>query len=236
MTKPDDEHVSVGKERIEQLQSAMAFALADRSDDPAATVNVSAEDDFGQLEAAFQIFLSDLAEARGALERALAEMEASRNELQGKLMMIEQQRLTIRELSTPILDLWEGVLTLPVVGVIDTQRAVEMTERLLGRVVETGARWVILDITGVEIVDTSTADHLVRLTRAAGLLGTRCIVTGIGPNVARTLVAMGVDLGGVRTLRTLRDGLRACLDEVGMRQVSGGAPSEADARAQGRHR
>ncbi|MBK8714384.1 MAG: STAS domain-containing protein [Deltaproteobacteria bacterium] len=121
--------------------------------------------------------------------------------------------MTISALSTPIIDVWEGVVTLPLVGVIDTQRAVEMTERLLARIVESGARAVIIDLTGVEVVDTATADHLVRLTRAAGLLGARCFVTGIGPNIARTLVGMGVDLGGVRTMRTLKEALRACIDE-----------------------
>jgi rsbT co-antagonist protein RsbR len=211
--------IRVARARVDKLHTALAFASIDRPDAPDAQVTIAEEDEFGSLEGAFQLFLAEMAQAKTALERALAEMEASRNELQAKLLTIDQQRLTIRELSTPILDLWEGVLTLPVVGIVDTQRAMEMTERLLGRVVETGARAVILDITGVEVVDTSTADHLVRLTRAAGLLGTKCIVTGIGPNVARTLVAMGVDLSGVRTLRTLRDGLRACLDEDNARPV-----------------
>jgi rsbT co-antagonist protein RsbR len=219
MSKPDDDFATVARNRIDQLHTALSFASADRFDDPAAQVVITEEDEFGQLEGAFQVFLTELSQAKAELHRALTEMEASRNELQTKLEMIEQQRMTIRELSTPILDLWDGVLTLPVVGVIDTQRAVEMTERVLARVVETGARAVILDVTGVEVVDTSTADHLVRLTRSAGLLGTTCIVTGIGPNVARTLVAMGVDLAGVRTLRTLRDGLRACLDEMGVRKT-----------------
>jgi rsbT co-antagonist protein RsbR len=205
---------SVTLERIDRLHTALACASVDRFDEPQAQVEIQGEDEFGTLEGAMQVFLSELAETKASLQRSLAEAHASRTELQNKLETIEQQRMTIRELSTPILDLWDGVLTLPVVGIIDTQRAVEMTERLLSRIVETGARAVILDITGVEVVDTSTADHLVKLTRAAGLLGTRCIVTGIGPHVARTLVGMGVELDGVRTLRTLRDGLRACIEDT----------------------
>jgi rsbT co-antagonist protein RsbR len=201
-----DGAVPVSKERIQRLGKALAAASVERLEE-ALKFQTDGEDEFGQLESAFVLFMTDL-------EKALKEMETARYELAEKLNTIEQQRLTIRELSTPILDLWEGILTLPVVGAIDTQRAVEMTERLLARIVETGARAVILDITGVEVVDTSTADHLVRLTRAAAMLGTHCVVTGIGPNVARTLVSMGVDLGGVQTLRTLRDGLRASLERT----------------------
>ncbi len=208
-----DKSMPIALERIDRMHTALAFASVDRFEEPKARVEIRGDDEFGILEGAMSVFLTELAETKSSLQRSLAEAHASRTDLQNKLETIEQQRLTIRELSTPILDLWDGVLTLPVVGIIDTQRAVEMTERLLARIVETGARAVILDITGVEVVDTSTADHLVKLTRAAGLLGTRCIVTGIGPNVARTLVGMGVELEGVRTLRTLQDGLRACLEE-----------------------
>jgi rsbT co-antagonist protein RsbR len=190
--------VHVDPLRIDRLLTALACASVDKFDDPHAHVAPAAEDEFGLLEGAFAVFIDELAEAKGALQRA-----------------VEQQRLTISALSTPIIDVWDGVVTLPLVGVIDTQRAVDMTERLLARIVESGARAVIIDLTGVEVVDTATADHLVRLTRAAGLLGARCLVTGIGPSIARTLVGMGVDLGGVRTMRTLKEALRACIDEQG---------------------
>jgi len=206
--------IVVASSRITRLITALAAASIERIEE-ALRFQVEGDDEFSTLEGSFVVFLNDLHEARTKSENALRSMEASRDELATKLVTIEQQRLTIRELSTPILDLWEGILTLPVVGVIDTQRAVEMTERLLSRIVDTGARAVILDITGVDVVDTSTADHLVRLTRAAGMLGAHCVVTGIGPNVARTLVSMGVDLGGVQTLRTLRDGLKTCLERTG---------------------
>lgn len=192
----DSRNIEIDAQRVDRLLGALACVSVDRFDDPDAHVQPAAEDEFGLLEGAFQIFIGELEEAKAAAQRA-----------------IEQQRMTISALSTPIIDVWEGVVTLPLVGVIDTQRAVEMTERLLARIVESGARAVIIDLTGVEVVDTATADHLVRLTRAAGLLGARCFVTGIGPNIARTLVGMGVDLGGVRTMRTLKEALRACIDE-----------------------
>jgi rsbT co-antagonist protein RsbR len=209
-----DGSVPVAKDRIDRLHTALSHASIDRFDEPEAQVEVRANDDFGNLEGALSVFLTELADAKRGLFKALEEMQKSRDDLQNKLLTIDQQRMTIRELSTPILDLWEGVLTLPMVGVIDTQRALEMTEQLLARVVETGARHVIIDITGVEVVDTSTADHLIKLTRAARLLGAKCVVTGIGPNIARTLVGMGVELEGLRTMRTLREGLKACLEDA----------------------
>lgn len=208
-----DEKVTIDGARIQTLLSALSFASLGMFDAPEAQVPVAAEDDFGYLEGAFALFLADLAAAKAAEQKALAESELAREEVTRRLLVIEQQRHTIRALSTPIIDLWDGVLTLPLVGTVDTQRTVEMTEQLLDRIVATGAEDVILDLTGVEVVDTMTADHLGKLTRAAALLGCRCTITGIGPNIARTLVGIGVDLGEVRTLRTLKDGLRACIEQ-----------------------
>jgi rsbT co-antagonist protein RsbR len=136
--------------------------------------------------------------------RALAELDQ-------KLEIIERQRSAIQELSTPILELWDDVLALPVIGVVDTRRSMEIMERLLNEVTEKQARFVILDITGVEVVDTKTADHFIKVIRAAELLGTKCILTGIRPAVAQTLVEIGVDLESFSTLRNLRQGLQECL-------------------------
>jgi rsbT co-antagonist protein RsbR len=124
---------------------------------------------------------------------------------------IERQRFAIQTLSTPILQIWEDVLALPIIGVVDTQRSAEIMERLLGSIVEQQAKFVILDITGVSVVDTKTADHFVKVVNAAQLLGAHCLVTGIQPSVAQTLVEIGVDLSSITTLRNLQDGLRECL-------------------------
>jgi len=139
--------------------------------------------------------------------RALAELDQ-------KLEIIERQRSAIQELSTPILELWDDVLALPVIGVVDTRRSMEIMERLLNEVSTKQARYVILDITGVEVVDTKTADHFIKVIRAAELLGTRCILTGIRPAVAQTLVEIGVDLESFATLRNLRQGLQECLRQM----------------------
>jgi rsbT co-antagonist protein RsbR len=129
-------------------------------------------------------------------------------DLEEKLATIERQRAAIRELSTPIMEVWDGVLCLPVVGVIDTTRSAEMTDALLRAVVEKDVACTIIDITGIEVMDTRTADHFLRMAKAVRLLGARCVLTGINPNIAQTIVHMGVDLTGIETHRTLRDALQ----------------------------
>jgi rsbT co-antagonist protein RsbR len=136
-----------------------------------------------------------------------------KSELEEKLRMIESQRLAIAELSTPIMQVWDGVLCLPIVGVMDTARSAEMTQSLLKAVVEMRTRCCIIDITGIEVMDTGTADHFMRMARAVGLLGSECVLTGINPHIAQTIVQMGVDLRGIRTHRTLRDALKNYVDK-----------------------
>jgi rsbT co-antagonist protein RsbR len=140
-----------------------------------------------------------------------AEQERSRayqKELEEKLATIEQQRAAIRELSTPIMEVWEGVLCLPVVGVMDTMRSTEMTRALLHAVIEKNARYTIIDITGIEVMDTRTVDHFMRMARAIRLLGAECAITGTNPEIAQTVVQMGIDLTNVVTFRSLRDALQ----------------------------
>jgi rsbT co-antagonist protein RsbR len=130
-------------------------------------------------------------------------------QLEEKLATIEMQRNAIRELSTPIMEVWEGVLCLPVVGVLDTQRSGEMTEELLSAIVSRRARCAIIDITGIQVMDTGTADHFLRMAKAVRLLGARCMLTGVNPGIANTIVHMGVDLSDIQTHRSLRDALRS---------------------------
>lgn len=126
-----------------------------------------------------------------------------------------QQAKLVSELSTPILQIWDRVLALPIIGVVDTMRAQEMMEKLLGAVVQHQALVVIIDITGVVAVDTRTADYLIKMVKAAGLVGAQAIVVGINPEVAQTVTRMGLDLKGITTLRDLRAGLKAALRIVG---------------------
>lgn len=137
---------------------------------------------------------------------------AYQRELEEKLAMIEVQRAAIRELSTPIIEVWEGVLCLPVVGVLDSTRSAEMTEALLSAIVEKKAECAIIDITGIQVMDTATADHFLRMARAVRLLGAECLLTGINPAIAQTIIHMGVDLSGVVTHRTMRTALQRYLE------------------------
>ncbi|MFW5875757.1 MAG: STAS domain-containing protein [Myxococcota bacterium] len=161
----------------------------------------------------------------GALARGLNEMVAAlgdaqtkareyHNDLEEKLRVISAQQEAIRELSSPVIEVWRGVLCLPVVGMVDTARSAQMTEALLRAVVEKQAQYAIIDITGIEVMDTHTADHFLRMAKAVHLLGARCVLSGINPNIAQTIVHMGVDMGGIETHRTMRSALAAFVKEM----------------------
>ncbi|APR85222.1 RsbR, positive regulator of sigma-B [Minicystis rosea] len=130
---------------------------------------------------------------------------------EAKTGLVQRLRYAVDELSNPILEVWEGVLAMPIIGVVDSRRTADMVQRLLAEVARTQASFVIVDLTGVEIVDTKTADHLMKLMRKVEIVGARAVLTGIRPAVAETLVDIGVDLGSVTTLRNLRHGLREAL-------------------------
>ena len=150
-----------------------------------------------------QALIEEAASEAAAKEQALVELDK-------KLEIIERQKEAIGELSTPILSVWDDVLALPIIGVVDSRRSAEIMEKLLSAITQKQARHVILDITGVEIVDIRTADHMIKLVKAAQLLGAQCIITGIRPAVAQTLVDIGMDLSAVETRSNLKEGLIEC--------------------------
>jgi len=125
-------------------------------------------------------------------------------------VILRQQR-DMLELSTPVVKLWDGILALPMIGTLDSARTQVVMETLLQRIVETGAEVAILDITGVPTVDTLTAQHLLKTVTAARLMGAECIISGIRPQIAQTIVHLGVELGDVITKATLADAFAAAL-------------------------
>jgi rsbT co-antagonist protein RsbR len=129
-------------------------------------------------------------------------------ELQRKISLVDEQELAIRSLSTPIMRVWDGILALPLVGVLDSTRMERILSSLLEAVVHDQAEYVILDLTGISTVDHTTADHIFKVLRALALLGTQAIQTGIQPAVARALVEIGLDLGQVMTFGNLEEALR----------------------------
>jgi rsbT co-antagonist protein RsbR len=129
--------------------------------------------------------------------------------------IINRQQREMLELSTPVVKLWDGILALPMIGTLDSARTQVVMETLLQRVVETGAQIAILDITGVPTVDTLVAQHLLKTVTALRLMGAECIISGVRPQIAQTIVHLGVDLQGVTTKANLADALALALRRTG---------------------
>ena len=133
----------------------------------------------------------------------------------GREETILRQQQSMLELSTPVVTLWKGILALPLIGTLDSERTQVVMESLLKRIVETGAAIAILDITGVPTVDTLVAQHLLKTVAAARLMGADCIISGIRPQIAQTIVHLGVDLIAVITKATLADAFAVALARTG---------------------
>ncbi|HTV01839.1 MAG TPA: STAS domain-containing protein [Luteitalea sp.] len=130
--------------------------------------------------------------------------------------IIKRQQEELLELSTPVVKLWDGVLALPMIGTLDSARTQVVMEALLQRIVETGAETAIIDITGVPTVDTLVAQHLLKTVSAIRLMGADCIISGIRPQIAQTIVHLGLELQGVTTKATLADALALALKRSGL--------------------
>ncbi len=159
----------------------------------------------------------------------IAEKERVILETQERIIAVQKQ--AIQELSSPVIQVWEGVLVLPLVGAIDSERARRMTEGLLNGIRDHQAEQVIIDITGVPVVDTSIANHLLQAIKAARLLGANCLLVGINAEVAQTMVHLGIDLSGVITRANLQAGIEYVLARMGL----GVAPLTSDAGNVKRH-
>ncbi|MGA2411544.1 MAG: STAS domain-containing protein, partial [Candidatus Binataceae bacterium] len=134
---------------------------------------------------------------------------------QAREAVISRQQEELLELSTPVVKLWEGILALPMIGTLDSARTQIVMESLLQRIVETGSEIAIIDITGVPTVDTLTAQHLLKTVTAIRMMGADCIISGIRPQIAQTIVHLGIDLQGVTTKATLADALALALKRSG---------------------
>jgi rsbT co-antagonist protein RsbR len=130
--------------------------------------------------------------------------------------VIKRQQEELLELSTPVVKLWDGVLALPMIGTLDSQRTQVVMESLLQRIVDTGAEIAIIDITGVPTVDTLVAQHLLKTVTAIRLMGADCIISGVRPQIAQTIVHLGLDLQGVVTKANLADALALSLKRLGV--------------------
>ncbi|MCB2198340.1 STAS domain-containing protein [bacterium] len=132
---------------------------------------------------------------------------------------LRNQQMVVLELSTPVIQVWEKVLVLPLIGSVDSARAQQIMENVLVKISETSASVIIVDITGVPVIDTLVASHLIKTVSAARLLGTKTIITGINPEVAQTLVHLGVELSEIATRSNLARGIAAALEMTGKQIV-----------------
>ncbi|WP_319266210.1 STAS domain-containing protein [uncultured Draconibacterium sp.] len=192
------------KERIEHIEDVLSSVAAGDLD---VRIEAEIEDDLTGVEEAINILIEDLT-------YELKQSKKMREELEEKLSKIEDQQKTIMrqqddllELSSPVTKVWDNILILPVIGTLDSQRAQIMMENLLQKIVDTGCTMSILDITGVPTVDTQVANHLLKTVTSARLLGADCIISGISPAIAQTIVHLGIDLSVIRTKATLQDAM-----------------------------
>jgi rsbT co-antagonist protein RsbR len=137
------------------------------------------------------------------------------NFIRSREEIIRQQREDMMELSTPVIKVWDKILTLPIIGTLDSRRAQMMMEALLQKIVDTGSTIAILDITGVKTMDTLVANHLIKTVTASRLMGARCILTGVSPAIAQTMVQLGIDLTQITTRAQMADGIKLALEMTG---------------------
>lgn len=197
--------------RLERMLETVSLASIGDFDAALARLTTEHHDVVGLLEEGLRIFIDELRAAHAAHAQAMTALQRANAEIEQKLALIETQRATLRELSSPVLDVWQDVLAVPLVGRIDDAGMLDVIDKLLHRVVATRARWIFVDLTGIETVDATTADQLVRLAGSITLVGAQCLFTGISPGAAETLANHGVGAETLRSLPNLRDALRLAL-------------------------
>jgi len=197
-------NVQNAKERIDRIEDILASVAAGDMD---ARIQSDIEDDFSGIEAAIDLLINDLTEELRQREKMQKELENKLSKIQEQQKTILQQQEDLLELSSPVSKVWDNILILPVIGTLDSQRTQVMMENLLQKIVDTGCTISILDITGVPTVDTQVANHLFKTVTAARLLGAECIISGISPAIAQTIVHLGIDLSSIRTKATLQDAM-----------------------------
>mgnify|MGYP003609495734 CR=1 FL=1 len=196
--------ITNAKARIEHIEDILSSVAAGDLD---LRIESEYEDDLTGIEEAINLLIDDLTHELKKSIRLKQEMEEKLLKIQEQQKTILQQQEDLMELSSPVSKVWENILILPVIGTLDSQRTQVMMENLLQKIVATGCTTAILDITGVPTVDTQVANHLLKTVTAARLLGAECIVSGISPAIAQTIVHLGINLSNIRTKATLQDAM-----------------------------
>ncbi|MEI6762242.1 MAG: PAS domain S-box protein [Betaproteobacteria bacterium] len=182
----------------------------------------------------FATDITDKFEAAQQVAENARELEAALEQAREAEQMREELDRTLQEMSTPVTPIWDEILLLPLVGVVDSTRTDDVMRKTLTRINETQSKVFILDISGVPAVDTAVANQLIKITKATRLMGCETIISGLSPSIAHTMVDLGVDVGDVRTTATLRDAFRISLRQVGA-LARMGLEHTGDARSSERH-
>ncbi|MFF4536698.1 STAS domain-containing protein [Streptomyces aureus] len=210
------------------VREQLARMAASRARTGAASAQIA--DEVAALRpAAYELLAADLADAPRAFAEACAvtltallgtlRLVVLETALSAGQELIDRQRLQLLEVATPVIKLWTGVVAVPLIGTLDSARSQVVMESLLDAVVSQQARFAILDITGVPTVDSLVAQHLMKTVAAARLMGAECVVSGIRPAIAQTIVHLGIDLGSVVTRASLADALAYALHRQGIAVV-----------------
>jgi rsbT co-antagonist protein RsbR len=192
------------KARIEHIEDILSSIAAGDLD---LRIESEIEDDLTSVEQAINLLIDDLTHELKKSLKMKEDLEEKLKKIQEQQNTILQQQEDLMELSSPVSKVWENILILPVIGTLDSQRTQIMMENLLQKIVTTGCTTAILDITGVPTVDTQVANHLLKTVTAARLLGAECIVSGISPAIAQTIVHLGINLTNILTKATLQDAM-----------------------------
>lgn len=184
---------------------------------------------FAAMDRSLKLFTEDLYDDSLSLEAYLAAMRAiaKRMHLDTSLVVETYARITneamaaqsrsLMEMSTPVTQIWEGVLFLPIVGIVDSKRAQEIMNATLTKISQTQSRAFIMDISGVAVVDTAVANYLIKVTKATRLMGCECTISGLSPAIAQTMVELGIDVGKVKTTATMQDALVDAFQRLGLK-------------------
>lgn len=199
------------EERVARIESILAKVA---SGDVTHMIPLGDDDDLlATVEVGINFMVQDLRDLFAANRRQEAQLAEQRKALEEGMEVLALKQATIAALSTPVIQIWKDVLCLPIVGSFDTTRAREMRARLLEAVDRAEARGIIIDVTGIEQMDTACASHFIKAAKAVRLLGCEAIISGIRPAMADTLVELGADFGDIATCKSLWDGLRYFIEE-----------------------
>lgn len=196
--------INKAKERILHIEDILSSVAAGDMNE---RIDVKYDDSLTGIEVALNILIEDLSYELQQSENVKEELRKKLSKIEDQQRTIVQQQEDLLELSSPVTKVWDNVLILPVIGTLDSHRTQIMMENLLHKIVETGCTMSILDITGVPTVDTQVANHLLKTVTSARLLGAECIISGISPAIAQTIVHLGINLSSIKTKATLQDAM-----------------------------